>query len=84
MCLYMPYRDFYKLINIIINFRNFWNPIFKRFQKILNFFRKRQRLNMSHIMLRDELTQMTSQKKSVTDFGYPRACRIRKYQFENR
>jgi hypothetical protein len=38
----------------------------------------------SHIMLRDELTQMTSQKKSVTDFRYPRACRIRKYQFENR
>jgi hypothetical protein len=23
-------------------------------------------------------------KKSVTDFGYPRACRYRKYQFENR
>jgi hypothetical protein len=37
-----------------------------------------------HIMLRDELTQMTSQKISVTDFRYPRACRIRKYQFENR
>jgi hypothetical protein len=37
-----------------------------------------------HIMLRDELTQMTSQKKSVTDFRYPRPCRIRKYQFENR
>jgi hypothetical protein len=38
----------------------------------------------TNIMLRDELTQMTLQKKSITDFRYPRACRIRKYQFENR
>jgi hypothetical protein len=35
-------------------------------------------------MLRDELTQLTSHSKTVTGFRYPRACRIRKYQFENR
>jgi hypothetical protein len=39
---------------------------------------------MTHIMLRDELTQLTSHSKTVTGFRYPRACRIRKYQFENR
>jgi hypothetical protein len=37
-----------------------------------------------HIMLRDLLTQKCSQKKTVTDFGYPRACRFRKYQKINR
>jgi hypothetical protein len=36
-----------------------------------------------HIMLRDLLTQKCSQK-TVTDFGYPRACRFRKYQKINR
>jgi hypothetical protein len=35
-------------------------------------------------MLRDLLTQKSSQKKTVTDFGYPRACRFRKYQKINR
>jgi hypothetical protein len=33
-------------------------------------------------MLRDELTQLTSHSKTVTGFRHPRACRIRKYQFE--
>jgi hypothetical protein len=33
-----------------------------------------------HIMLRDLLTLKCAQKKEVTNFGYPRACRIRKYQ----
>jgi hypothetical protein len=37
-----------------------------------------------HIMLRDELTQLTLHSKTVTGFRYPRACRIIKYQFENR
>jgi hypothetical protein len=37
-----------------------------------------------HIMLRDLLTQKCSQKILVTDFGYPRACRFRKYQNLNR
>jgi hypothetical protein len=37
-----------------------------------------------HIMLRDLLTQLTSHSKTVTGFRCPRACRIRKYQFENR
>jgi hypothetical protein len=37
-----------------------------------------------YIMLRDELTQLTSHSKTVTGFRCPRACRIRKYQFENR
>jgi hypothetical protein len=27
---------------------------------------------------------LTSHSKTVTGFRYPRACRIRKYQFENR
>jgi hypothetical protein len=34
-------------------------------------------------MLRDLLTQKCAQKK-VTAFGYPRACRLRKHQIENR
>jgi hypothetical protein len=38
----------------------------------------------SHIMQRDLLTQKCVHKKKVTDFGYPRACRFRKYQIENR
>jgi hypothetical protein len=38
----------------------------------------------THIMLRDLLTQKCVQKFLVTDFGYPRACRFRKYQIENR
>jgi hypothetical protein len=33
-----------------------------------------------HIMLRDLLTQKCVNKKKVTDFGYPRACRFRKHQ----
>jgi hypothetical protein len=33
-----------------------------------------------HIMLRDLLTQMSVNKKTVTAFGYPRACRFRKYE----
>jgi hypothetical protein len=37
-----------------------------------------------HIMLRDLLTQKCVHKIKVTDFGYPRACRFRKYQIENR
>jgi hypothetical protein len=32
-----------------------------------------------HIMLRDLLTQKCVHKQQVTDFGYPRACRIRKH-----
>jgi hypothetical protein len=35
-------------------------------------------------MLRDLLTQKCSQKILVSDFGYPRACRFRKYQNLNR
>jgi hypothetical protein len=35
-----------------------------------------------HIMMRDLLTQ--DEQKTVTGFRYPRACRFRKYQFENR
>jgi hypothetical protein len=38
----------------------------------------------AHIMLRDLLTQKSVNKKTVTGFRYPRACRFRKYQFENR
>jgi hypothetical protein len=38
----------------------------------------------AHIMLRDELTQKFSHFNKITVFGYPRACRFRKYQFENR
>jgi hypothetical protein len=37
-----------------------------------------------HIMLRDLLTQKSVNQRMVTIFGYPRACRFRKYQFENR
>jgi hypothetical protein len=37
-----------------------------------------------HIMLRDLLTQKCVHKKKVTHFGYPRACRFRKHQIENR
>jgi hypothetical protein len=37
-----------------------------------------------HIMLRDLLTQKSVNQQMVTIFGYPRACRFRKYQFENR
>jgi hypothetical protein len=37
-----------------------------------------------HIMLRDLLTQKCVDKKKVTDFGYPRACRFRKHEIENR
>jgi hypothetical protein len=37
-----------------------------------------------HIMLRDLLTQKCSHNKELTDFGYPRACRFRKHQIENR
>jgi hypothetical protein len=37
-----------------------------------------------HIMLRDLLTQKCVHKKKVTYFGYPRACRFRKHQIENR
>jgi hypothetical protein len=33
-----------------------------------------------HIMLRDLLTQKCVQNFLVSDFGYPRACRIRKLQ----
>jgi hypothetical protein len=35
-----------------------------------------------HIMLRDLLTQKCAQIFWVTHFGYPRACRFRKYQIE--
>jgi hypothetical protein len=35
-------------------------------------------------MLRDLLTQKSVDQKTVTDFRYPRACRFRKYQIENR
>jgi hypothetical protein len=35
-------------------------------------------------MLRDLLTQKCSQNKIGTDFGYPRACRLKKYQKFNR
>jgi hypothetical protein len=35
-------------------------------------------------MLRDLVTQKCVYKKTVTDFRYPRACRLRKYQIENR
>jgi hypothetical protein len=35
-------------------------------------------------MLRDLLTQKCAQNFLVTDFGYPRACRFRKYQNLNR
>jgi kinesin family protein 13 len=38
---------------------------------------------MMHIMLRDLLTQKSVNQQMVTIFGYPRACRFRKYQFEN-
>jgi hypothetical protein len=34
--------------------------------------------------LRDLLTQKFMDKKTVTDFKYPRACRFRKYQIENK
>jgi hypothetical protein len=37
-----------------------------------------------YIMLRDLLTQKSVNKKTVTGFRYPRSCRLRKYQFENR
>jgi hypothetical protein len=43
----------------------------------------RRRL-LLHIMLRDLLTQKSVEQKPVTDFRYPRACRFRKYQIENR
>jgi hypothetical protein len=37
-----------------------------------------------HIMLRDLLTQKWGQTFLITDFGYPRPCRFRKYQNLNR
>jgi hypothetical protein len=37
-----------------------------------------------HIMLRDLLTQIAWNKKTITDLVCPRACGFRKYQFENR
>jgi hypothetical protein len=40
--------------------------------------------SITYIMLRDLLTQKCGHKKMVTDFGYPRACRFRKHQIENR
>jgi hypothetical protein len=39
---------------------------------------------MRHMMLRDLLTQKSMNKKTVTAFGYPRACRFRKYEILNR
>jgi hypothetical protein len=46
--------------------------------------KKKIRSNMTHITLRDLLTQKCVHKKTVTDFRYPRACRFRKHQFKNR
>jgi hypothetical protein len=34
-------------------------------------------------MLRDLVIKKCVYIKTVTDFRYPRACRFRKYQFEN-
>jgi hypothetical protein len=42
------------------------------------------RMQTTHIMLRDLLTQKCVNKKKVTDFGYTRECTFRKYQIENR
>jgi hypothetical protein len=51
---------------------------------ILLTYKKHEAMRVAHIMLRDFLTQKSMHLKTVTDFRYPRACRFRKYQIENR
>jgi hypothetical protein len=38
------------------------------------------KVQIRHMMLRDELTQKFSHFDKITVFGCPRACRFRKYQ----
>jgi hypothetical protein len=51
---------------------------------ILLTYMKHEAMRVAHIMLRDFLTQKSMDLKTVTDFRYPRACRFRKDQIENR
>jgi hypothetical protein len=64
-------------------FRNllFYRPQFLEKNDKFSFYRFFEILRKRHPLL---LTQILTYKKTVTGFRYPRACRIRIYQIENK